>query len=163
MWVMTKSKWQTNIIEIVVFSSRTDTLLAVHSTLPAGLGAFGVDCPQENRFELCHPRVGKEEGRVIVRNCGGRGNKCMVPLFGKIVKEGWSNFGGRPGNLVHSWATKKNSGQESDFWFSWTRFPRKFLKSLPKRDPSMKFFDEFLTTQTTQTKKKGRKGKGSDF
>jgi hypothetical protein len=59
-----------NIVEIIVFTTRTDAFLRIDSTFQIGHGKGGITCAQEERLVLIHPRVGKQQGWIIDGDTG---------------------------------------------------------------------------------------------
>ena len=87
-----------DVVEVVVLASGSDALLRVGGALELGERALGVRGSQEAGLELVHPRVGEEEGRVIVRHDGG-GRHDGVLLGLEEIQEGLPDPLGGP--LLH--------------------------------------------------------------
>ena len=66
---------------------------------------------------LVHPRVGEQQGRVIVRDTCGRHDVDVVVLLNKVVDEGLPDFGDAPFKLLidsHFDTTSANSGDREE-------------------------------------------------
>ena len=83
-----------DVLEIVVFAAGAHTFLR-------GRGAAVVTAleAEKNIFELVHPRIGKQQGRVVRRHQRG-GVNTTVPLRLKKAQEGFPDF--RTRAILHS-------------------------------------------------------------
>ena len=58
----------TDIIEIVIFTACANTLLRINSVLQLGKVRVRIDSVEEDRLILIYISVGKEKGRVVIRD-----------------------------------------------------------------------------------------------
>src|SRR5262245_14047569 len=83
-----------DIIQVVVLSTGSDTFLA------AGCHRIGALLASEkNIFELIHPGIHEQQGRVLSRNQGRAGDDGVTPVREEI-EESPANFG-----TVHSFCS----------------------------------------------------------
>src|SRR5207248_5709537 len=79
------------VLEIIVLSARPHALLAGR-----GAGVVARLAPGEDVLELVHPRVGEEQGRVVLRNERGALHSPVPPLL-EEAEEGFADFCTGPG------------------------------------------------------------------
>ena len=82
-----------DILQIVVLAPGPDALLAVDGPVVVPLAGG-----EEDILELVHPRVGEEQRGVVVGNNLAGGHEHVVVLFGKVIDELLSDFGGGGGH-----------------------------------------------------------------
>ena len=80
----------------------TDALLAVDGALELCKVRVGLDGAEKDGLVLVHARIGKEQGRVLVRY-GGRGrDESVLVLLLKVGHEGRPDFGCWPVALAYA-------------------------------------------------------------
>ena len=82
-----------DILQIVVLAPGPDALLAVDRAVVVPLAGG-----EEHILELVHPRVGEEQRGVVEGHDLAGGHEHVVVLFGKVVDELLSDFGGGRGH-----------------------------------------------------------------
>ena len=74
-----------DIIQVIVFTSGSDTLLSVDSSLLLGHVTVGVHCANKYWLELVHASIGKQESWIIQGN-GRGGVDIQMVILKKIIK-----------------------------------------------------------------------------
>jgi hypothetical protein len=77
----------TDIFQIVVLTTCSDTLLGINGSLQVVEVRRWIDSTQKDWLVLVHASVGEQQSRIIVWNNGRRGDK-RVATFLKVLQEG---------------------------------------------------------------------------
>lgn len=88
------------VLQVIMLPPRPNALLAIHRPGQLRQRHLRVGRAQKKGLELVHPRVGEEEGGVVMRHHGAGRPVGVLSLLDEVVDESLSHASGRPSCFV---------------------------------------------------------------